>query len=369
MFEHKVYLIEALTQTHVGSGDTTHGIVDLTIQKDPTTFLPVFHPSSIKGAVRDHFLQYLAGDNFQEKGGDKVKPFTFDAVFGAEDPEIHIRALEEKKKKSETVDPALAAAIERSRQLPQHGLVKFYEARLLTLPLRATRGVYRNATCPEAVLHYLETLHRFQIQGVPEEHQRILMKFFEKLRENLNRENGPEFYVFSPNQTTLSVEDFEGGATARIPSNGNGGDALWQGHPYTEVEAAASALLLPHGAGGPALPSLAVFQDDLFKEVCENGLPVVARNKLEKGTSENLFYEEVLPRRSVVWFMTGAHRIFSRDAEDTYKKAFGFFEQKLTTDMIQMGANASIGYGMTRLTALAKPDAAGQSGKGGEKHE
>jgi len=94
--------------------------------------------------------------------------------------------------------------------------------------------------------------------------------------------------------------------------------------------------------------NLAIFKDEIFSDICKNSLPVIARNKIGKdGTSENLFYEEVLPRRSKLWFMLGFDKNINSKLEFEKK-----LESKLTSDLIQFGGNASIGYGVTKLNLV-----------------
>ncbi len=73
-----------------------------------------------------------------------------------------------------------------------------------------------------------------------------------------------------------------------------------------------------------------------------DSLPVIARNQLENGESKNLWYEEIVPRESrFVCFIV---------ADDTH---FEEFNQVLTSNIIQIGANASIGYGFCKFTKIS----------------
>lgn len=344
MFQHNAYLIETLTNTHVGSGDTTYGIADKVIQKDTVTRIPVFHPSSIKGAVKDHFEAYLDG-NRQPADSDKVKQATFTAIFGGEEPA-----------KVDDIDvPEKEKALLKSA--PRHGLMKFYEARLLTLPLRSSKRVYYNATSCHAVLDYLETVKQFGAfpgngkEGQPSDDLPInsLIAFFRKLGDALNADNAPDFNIFSEDRTPPLIEEFEYGACVSKERIKNFlGDA-----DLEQFRTSAAKYLSPRGNGVDFMDTLAVFPDDAFGRICDENLPVIARNSLdEQGISQNLFYEEVLPRRSVLWFMTGTHALFADGDAECFRKMFKFFEDKLVTDNIQMGANASVGYGVTSITRI-----------------
>jgi CRISPR-associated protein Cmr4 len=51
------YLIECLSNLHVGSGDANYDVIDKKVQRDPVTNLPCIHSSGIKGAFREYFDQ------------------------------------------------------------------------------------------------------------------------------------------------------------------------------------------------------------------------------------------------------------------------------------------------------------------------
>jgi len=268
MFKHKLYLIETLTNTNVGSGDANFGMVDSLIQKDPVTFLPVFHSSSIKGGLKEHMEQCI-------------------------DPELSKDIFGDKEDKP--------------------GKVKFYEARLLTLPLRSTKNVYYCCTAKLVILDYLDAIETFCGNKEVEE----LKNFIQGLNFG-----DKEFLIFV-NEPDLEIEDYSKHQT--VPIND------------TKKELIKKYI----GVG-----NLAIFSDEILCEICEQSLPVIARNQIgDDGTSKNLFYEEVLPRRSILWFMLGTD-----ENEEINPK----FEKILTSDLIQFGANASIGYGVTKIRLVVE---------------
>ncbi len=79
----------------------------------------------------------------------------------------------------------------------------------------------------------------------------------------------------------------------------------------------------------------------------DNHLPVLSRNNLENGQSANLWYEQVLPRYSRLYFM-----LMDGNAQSEYLKKF---RDTLCTPstIIQIGANASIGYGYCQISELS----------------
>lgn len=72
-----------------------------------------------------------------------------------------------------------------------------------------------------------------------------------------------------------------------------------------------------------------------FKKYSDE-LPVIARNCLENGVSKNLWYEQVLPRKSRLAFF-----ILHDDGEIN-----NAFDSAITSVPVQIGANASVGYGI-----------------------
>ncbi|MGB5927379.1 MAG: type III-B CRISPR module RAMP protein Cmr4 [Cyclobacteriaceae bacterium] len=82
------------------------------------------------------------------------------------------------------------------------------------------------------------------------------------------------------------------------------------------------------------------------RDMSELELPVVARNHLENGKSENLWYEEIVPYDTRFgFFVVGSGELL--DA----------FEEVVNHQTVQVGANATIGYGLCRLTRPGTPSA------------
>ena len=88
----------------------------------------------------------------------------------------------------------------------------------------------------------------------------------------------------------------------------------------------------------------ALFYEDDFKELSKH-LPVIARNQLENGQSQNLWYEEVVPRESRFVFFVSKLESTELDLSD--------FDTKIQEKVIQIGGNASIGYGYTKIKKLS----------------
>ena len=79
--------------------------------------------------------------------------------------------------------------------------------------------------------------------------------------------------------------------------------------------------------------------DKKFQEYCsDDNLPIIARNVLENGESKNLWYEQVLPAETVLYTII-------REKGDILKNA-------LNGKIVQIGANATIGYGYCKFDCI-----------------
>ena len=79
---------------------------------------------------------------------------------------------------------------------------------------------------------------------------------------------------------------------------------------------------------------------DTFKELCnDDNLPIIARNCLENGESKNLWYEQVLPAETVLYTII-------QEEESVLANA-------LNKKIIQIGANATVGYGYCLFTHIS----------------
>ncbi len=85
---------------------------------------------------------------------------------------------------------------------------------------------------------------------------------------------------------------------------------------------------------------LAIFHEDDFKTLCnDEHLPVIARNQLENGVSQNLWYEQIVPRESRFFMMI-------QQPDNT-------FSMSIKDKVIQIGANATVGYGYCEFKTLS----------------
>lgn len=178
----------------------------------------------------------------------------------------------------------------------QSGKYRFFAANLLFLPVRSNKKPYYMATCPSVINEFLNTLENLGIDTTD----------FKKLAIEV----GDDKVLTKENK--VRIEDWESIESAGLPEKID----------LLDIE------------------NIALFGNDAFKELT-NQLPVIARNNLENGQSTNLWYEEVVPRESRFFFMVGMG--------EEHKK---HFIEKIKAGNVQVGGNASIGYGFTKITAM-----------------
>ncbi|MBE6685809.1 MAG: CRISPR-associated protein Cmr4 [Ruminococcaceae bacterium] len=87
---------------------------------------------------------------------------------------------------------------------------------------------------------------------------------------------------------------------------------------------------------------LLVMNDSDYRSI---SLPVIARNKLENGKSDNLWYEEIVPHQSVFY-------VTVTTSYSNKKLLNKFIKHLKKLNVIQFGGNASIGYGLCEVSVL-----------------
>jgi len=188
----------------------------------------------------------------------------------------------------------------KSRQLSP-GKVRFLQAHLLSLPVRSSGKPFHNCTSKEHLKQLTSTLSSC---ALPDNFIKVLNTIIQ-----LGSENN---FLFGTEEVRW-IEDQE----------------------VSKIEPAISELHktdITKYLGENA----AVLSDHYFQGRCKH-LPVIARNCLENGLSSNLWYEEVVPRESlfIISLMRPENVTFDLDKE-----------------LIQIGANASIGYGLCSFEKL-----------------
>ena len=185
------------------------------------------------------------------------------------------------------------------------GLIKFIDAKLLFLPLRSNKKPFYHVTSVETLRGIKELLESFNIK-----------LDFEEL-------NGIDKSI------VLDKED----ATIE------------------DVVCRAQNIDVNKLKNLFGIRNLAIFTEEDFNEAISN-LPVIARNSLEGNG--NLWYEEVVPRESIfVSILSFYNNIYQLGKDEkVINTQYSKFKEKLTNDNIEIGANTSIGYGVTKFSKL-----------------
>lgn len=248
------YTIRTKSNTHVGSGQNSYGVVDNVVQKDYITELPCINSTSLKGALREY--------------ADNAKWGNLEDIFGSKPTSTN--------------------------NLTQ-GSHYFQAAYLLSFPMRSNQMQYFNVTCP------------------------ILL---EQLSNNLPASD------FKTAVDTF-LNEVKNVAKNR-PLSDEIADCIIEKHTIKTVKTNTPFNDIIKNVLGA---HLVIMHNDDFKNIVKK-LPIITRNQLENGQSANLFYEEVVPRETVFGFIIQGNNIDER------------FDK---IDSIQIGANATVGYGFCSL--------------------
>ncbi|RSJ70712.1 RAMP superfamily protein [Streptococcus oralis subsp. dentisani] len=217
----KIFVIECLTNLHVGNGDVNFNIIDNEVERDVVTGFPTINSSGVKGALRAFFEENKLLSNIN-------------GIFGSDE-----------------------------NGSTTSGALKFLSANLLALPIRSISGGDKPYS-----IHAPKTA----------------CEDFNQMIANFQLEN-------------VSIADMKGGDE-----------------------------------------KITLDADNSCYE--RYGLPVIARNSV--GEKTNLWYEEVVPHKSIFYFAVVAS---TSESENLLE----IFTDSVREKIIQFGANASVGYGLCKV--------------------
>lgn len=196
----------------------------------------------------------------------------------------------------------------------QTGAYSFFEAQLLTRAVRSNKKAYLNATTSSIIKDFLSTVNNFSID------------FDMELRDSLE-----DF-------SQLSVEDtkpliFENIEDLIVEDE----KAIYHNFDMNIIETFLGK-------------DITLLSENDFKNL---ELPIIARNQLENGESKNLWYEEVVPKKSTFYFCIAKP---SNVDEKDYKEKIKGFDNRFENEgeIVQIGANRSIGYGFCKIKKVVK---------------
>lgn len=297
----ELYKITCLTNMHVGNGDVNFNIIDNEVQRDPVTNLPTINSSGIKGALREYFSEL--DKEAMEKDDKYGTAFKNVKSFSDKGTDEYKKACEElfKIKKPFEENTVKIFGTKQNECESKPGNLKFLSGNLLALPMRASKGehAFYMVTTKNAIHQYLEF---------------IQLRDPEKSIEIEGMINPSKSYRIGDSE--ISVE----------------------GKIIDEkiIDEKLETFLKDH-IGDNAI----IMKDTDMKEI---SLPVMARNYLENGKSESLWFEEIVPHHSIFYFTVMA--------QNPDVKLLNLFEKTINKKIIQFGGNASIGYGYTKVEKL-----------------
>ncbi|MFU0784238.1 MAG: type III-B CRISPR module RAMP protein Cmr4 [Thermoanaerobacterium thermosaccharolyticum] len=316
----KPFFLIAETPLHPGSGDEI-GIVDLPIQRERYTNFPKIEASSIKGCMREAFKNSLRLKN--EIDDEKRKKYV-KLIFGPENGNEHAGAL------------------------------AFMDAKILFFPVKSLKGIFAWITCPQVLERFRKDM------GIA---KADLKDFPTSIKEYTLPEE-PNIIISKDISRTASskivLEEFTFDVTKQQDT---GKLAKWFAQrifPSQEPDD-------PYKYWREKLEKdLVILPDDEFAEFVSTSTEIIARTVINDGTgtAENLWFEEYLPQDTILYSIAMAtavrimdeseKRLFSAStSEEEAEKVIDCFEKGiLSTKVIQIGGNQTIGKGFTRIQFL-----------------
>lgn len=187
------------------------------------------------------------------------------------------------------------------------GSYRFNDMHLLFYPIRSNKRPYYLATCPAMIN---DAVRMCLLSGCK------CAK--DKLTALLNKETNVLYCRDSGHSTQAEAEDV----------------LLKTENTDSDIESILATWL-------PGEPGIIIFDDRTMAGALEV-LPIVARNQLKSGISKALWYEEFVPRKSVFLTMISSEDGISDD-----------FDKFITREKcIQIGANATVGYGVCKFSKM-----------------
>ncbi|GHS92107.1 type III-B CRISPR module RAMP protein Cmr4 [Bacteroidia bacterium] len=197
--------------------------------------------------------------------------------------------------------------VDENKNIP--GNFIFYSAHLLSIPARSDKFAFVHATCPQIIGDFLKQTEL--IGDVIED--KVKDAFTELLSIPFDSEDKKAICFDTKLEGTI-VEFYN----VKTSFNGKISDE--------------NLSILKSWLGG----DFVWLDNNTFKKNIVGKLPIIARNHLENGQSTNLWYEEIIPRETIFYTFISA-------PEGKLNKL------ELNKVVLQIGANASVGYGFSEI--------------------
>ncbi len=200
----------------------------------------------------------------------------------------------------------------------KQGKFYFFNAYILSIPARSDIIPYFNATCPQLLNMFINTYKTYnRLNDIGKDK----ISKAENFLKNIN--------VFLENGRVLISNKYKDKGSGTVE------DLTMKYFEDVLIDDADLKNLLGD--------NIAVLNDRDFIENISNNMPVIARNYLENGMSKNLWYEEIVPRDSRFFFIIGSPKDDNLSNE---------FSEHVKSEPVQIGANASIGYGFCNIEII-----------------
>lgn len=323
MFKEKILLFYvAETSIHPGSGSEV-GIVDLPIQREVHTEVPIIRGSSLKGAFRDYWreLKRKNANNIEEEK-KKLEASFLELIFGPEPEE------------GESESFASAAS--------------FTDARLLLFPIKSYKNIFAYITCPAVLKKFIQDLKWTGIKindFLKEDLKKVLEKAVETGKAIAGNEMNQDGYVI------LEEHKFN------IKSNiNNFGKNLAEVIFGENAEDFRKEKVERH---------LVILSDDDFRFFIKHSTEVIARIKIDQKTgtvkSGGLWYEENLPSESILYnlvLFSDSRKPATKEKKEEEEKIYAARDIKDAfndgiPEILQLGGNETVGRGFLRIYGYA----------------
>ena len=236
-------------------------------------------------------------------------PVTMNPTIHASSLKGALREFFEQVKPIDFVNEVFGSSPTEKKNL-KNGSYRFLSADLFLLPVRSSHQQYYLATSQDIVKGIVEKLNTLNIKNIEKWKQML------EVLSGINADIKSAPAIFSEVDKT-ELEEMPVTSLSNMPDEVRKFNKLYDS-------------------------KLSLWFEDDFKDLVKN-LPVIARNQLENGQSANLWYEEIVPHQTR--FIT----FISFPEDDNY---FKDFNNILINSTIQIGANASVGYGLCKFIPL-----------------
>ncbi|WP_282804245.1 type III-B CRISPR module RAMP protein Cmr4 [Clostridium tetani] len=195
------------------------------------------------------------------------------------------------------------------------GNYKIFSGMLLSIPVRSNKKPFFRATCLRIIKDFMDLIENFNYELDIKEDLKKIIKFVEK----------NESYIYIFKEFNNDIKSDNGLRVEGEYANLLEGLDIKNKKNIEEIFG----------------QDLIIIDDEVFGTLLKE-LPIIARNKLDNGESENLWYEEIVPRETIFYFGV----IEGKNHSEEFNR--------ITKEPIQIGGHATIGYGFCNISLISK---------------